>query len=337
MLKLRLHLKKGILLDKKFEFVVDKPQRLDIFLSEKLSQSRSQISSLIKKDAVSVDFKKVSKPGLKLKPSSSVFVTLPEIKQTKAKEVDFDVEIIYEDDELMVINKPSGVVVHDAPSVKEATLVDWLKKNGVKLSTISGEERHGIVHRLDKGTSGAMVVAKTNDAHKALSKQLEDKTMGRYYLAVISPLLKDKIVTVDKEIARDAKNRIKMSCVKGGREAKTSFLGLAYSKDEKQHLIACKLYTGRTHQIRVHLQSISRHIIGDEVYGNKKTKDMAERILLHAYMIYFIHPKSKKKMTFKAKTDDYFKNYIEKKFDIRIDENETDLFGGIADKFDNYI
>jgi len=205
--------------------------------------------------------------------------------------------------------------VHPAPSVKEATLVDWLKHKGIRLSTISGEERHGIVHRLDKGTSGTMVIAKNNEAHEFLSAQLKDKSMGRYYIAVISPPLKDDITTIEGNIGRSAKNRLKMACgLEHGKPAKTMFKQLALTSDEKSQLVACKLFTGRTHQIRVHLETINRHILGDHIYGINPHMENAERILLHAYMIYFIHPTTKEKLTFSAAFDEYMKNTIEKKF-----------------------
>jgi 23S rRNA pseudouridine1911/1915/1917 synthase len=142
------------------EYVCKSAERLDTFLTTQIEQTRSQIAGLIKHDCVFIDNKKVSRPGVKLKEGQTVKVEFPEAKKEKALDVDFDVEILYEDDDVLVINKPSGVTVHPAPSVKEATLVDWLKHKGIRLSTISGEERHGIVHRLDKGTSGTMVVAK---------------------------------------------------------------------------------------------------------------------------------------------------------------------------------
>ena len=321
---------------KSFEFYVQQGERLDTFLAEKLSQTRSQTAQLVKKAAVSVDEKTALKPGLKLKPSQTVKVTLPDPVTTKPLTVDFNVEILYEDEHILVINKPSGVTVHSAPSVKDATLVDWLKERGMRLSTISGEERHGIVHRLDKGTSGVMVVAKSNEAHAHLAAQLETKSMGRYYLAVITPPLKEEIQVVERPIARNPSNRIKMACVKGGKEAKTAFLHLAYSNDSKEQLIACKLFSGRTHQIRVHLESISRHIVGDEVYAAHIGKASAERILLHAYILYLLHPVTGEAMRFVAKYDDVFENYITKKFETeKVDETTQPEF--IAHKFDTAV
>ena len=302
-------------------FSVIEPVRLDTFLSEQLDVTRNQVVQLIKQNAVTVDGRAIAKPGQKLKIDQEVIITFPEAKVTPAQEIDFDVEILYEDDDLLVINKPSGLTVHPAPSVKEATLVDWLKHKGIRLSTISGEERHGIVHRLDKGTAGVMVVAKSNEAHEALSAQLQDKSMGRFYLAVINPPLKESLVEVDKPIGRSAQNRLKMAEVKGAKEAKTLFRSLVHSNDEKTELIACKLFTGRTHQIRVHLETFSRHILGDHLYGIKNDKQ--EQILLHAYVLYFIHPTTQERCQFTAPISDAMKDYLEKYFDQELIDEQT--------------
>ncbi len=299
------------------EYSCEAPERLDTFLSSQIGQTRSQIAGLIKANCVFVDEKKVARPGVKLKTGQKVRVEFPEAKKEEARDVDFDVEVLYEDDDVLVINKPSGVTVHPAPSVKDATLVDWLKHKGIRLSTISGEERHGIVHRLDKGTSGTMVVAKNNEAHEFLSAQLKDKSMGRYYIAVLQPPLKDDITVIEGNIGRSAHNRLKMACgLEHGKPAKTMFKQLALSSDEKSQLVACKLFTGRTHQIRVHLETINRHIIGDHIYGLSPKIEKAERILLHAYMIYFVHPTTKELMSFTAEFDEYMKTKVDKKFDL---------------------
>jgi len=290
--------------------------RLDAFLAKEIGQTRSQIAQLIKQECVYVDTKMVARPGVKLKVDQKVKVDFPEVKTQKALEVDFDVEILYEDDDILVINKPSGVTVHPAPSVKEATLVDWLKHKGIRLSTISGEERHGIVHRLDKGTSGTMVVAKNNEAHEFLSLQLQDKSMGRYYIAVVTPPLKDDETIIEKNIGRSSHNRLKMACVETGKYAKTLFRTLLPSLDEHNQLVACKLFTGRTHQIRVHLENINRHIIGDHIYALTPKDEKSERILLHAYILYLIHPTTKEKMTFSASFDETMSGYMNKKFDM---------------------
>jgi 23S rRNA pseudouridine1911/1915/1917 synthase len=230
---------------------------------------------------------------------------------------------------MLVVNKPSGLVVHPAPSVKEPTLVDWLIHRGISLSTISGQERHGIVHRIDKETTGALVIAKTNQAHQRLSEQLQDKSMGRYYLAIIDYPLKEDTV-VDKPIGRNPNNRLKMDIITNAKEAKTSFVKLLKSSSDCELIIA-KLFTGRTHQIRVHLSSLGRHILGDHLYGFKSKKDTIKRVYLHAYMLYLRHPQSGKKMHFLAPLFDDMKLFISQNFDqveidARIDPKVIDKY-----------
>ena len=258
-------------------FIVLETNRLDKFLASKIDASRNQIEQLIKKDFVQVDGKTVNKTGIKLKENQIVDVHFPQSEFSSVKNLEFiedslkdkEIQIIYEDEYILVLNKPHNLTVHDAPSVKDATLVDWLKLQNISLSTLSGEERHGIVHRLDKGTSGVMVVAKTNEAHIELSKQLENKSMGRYYLAIIDTPLKDNIV-INKSIARNPNNRLKMAIDENGRNAKSAFLKIALSNKENFELISAKLFTGRTHQIRVHFASIKYPVVGDPLYGNDK-------------------------------------------------------------------
>ena len=294
--------------------------RLDKFLAQELATSRNQVEQLIKKGYVRINDAVVTKGGVKLKRGDSVEVTLPQPMQNEAYGVDFDVEKIYEDEEILVINKPSGVVVHPAPSVKSATLVDWLKSQGIRLSTISGEERHGIVHRIDKETSGLLVVAKTNEAHQKLAQQLQDKSMGRYYLSLVTPPLKSNVI-VERPIGRNPKNRLKMAIIEGGRAAKSAFAKIATSKDEKTELIAAKLFTGRTHQIRVHLSSIGRHILGDGLYGFKSKKDTIPRVFLHAYILYLRHPKTGAMMRFVAPLPQDMHAYLQKHFETEpVDE-----------------
>ena len=302
-------------------FIVSETNRLDKFLALNIDASRNQIEQLIKKEYVKVDGKIVSKTGLKLKENQSIDVFFPEAELNPIKDEKFvkesledkNVEIIYEDDDILVVNKPYNLTVHDAPSVKDATLVDWLKLNNISLSTISGEERHGIVHRLDKGTSGVMVVAKTNQAHLGLSRQLEDKSMGRYYLAIVDMPLKDNII-IDKSIARSQNNRLKMAIDENGRNAKSAFYKLSLSNKENFELIAAKLYTGRTHQIRVHLSSINRHILGDNLYGFKGELNKINRFYLHAYYLYLTHPISNKQMRFKANLPKDMEEFLNNNF-----------------------
>jgi len=270
-------------------FISKESNRLDKLLSSTLNISRNQIEKLIKDGLVKVDGKIVTKPSFKPKDGSKIEYQFIEAPKEEYSDIDIDIQKLYEDDDILVINKPSGLVVHGAPSVKEATLVDWLRKQNIRLSTISGKERNGIVHRLDKETSGAILIAKSNFAHEALSKQLQDRSMGRYYLAVVNYPLKDNII-IDKPIARNPKNRLKMAIVEGGKEAKTAFAKVAQSKKDSE-LVAAKLFSGRTHQIRVHLSSLNRYILGDRLYGPKEQK-LEHRMFLHAYLLYFVHPRS---------------------------------------------
>ena len=293
-------------------FEVELAGRLDRVLSDELNQSRNQVEQLIKEGMVLVNQQVVCKTGKKLLLGDTVSYSFKEVVPKEAVVIDFDVEIIYEDDVMMVINKPSGLVVHPAPSVKEATLVDWLIHKGVSLSTISGEERHGIVHRIDKETTGALVIAKTNEAHQKLSEQLQDKSMGRYYLALIDYPLKDSGI-VEKPIGRNPNNRLKMDVVQNGKEAKSAFFKLAESSRQNE-LIAVKLFTGRTHQIRVHLESLGRHILGDDLYGFKSKKDTINRVFLHAYKLYMYHPTTGEKMEFVAPLFPDMEAFIKKQF-----------------------
>ncbi|MEA3434656.1 MAG: RluA family pseudouridine synthase [Campylobacterota bacterium] len=306
------------------EFVASQWGRIDKILATELEVSRNQVEKLVKDGLVSVNDKVITKTSYKVAVDDVITYTFKEAEKRVAPPIDFDVEILYEDEYLLVVNKPSGLVVHPAPSVKEPTLVDWLIHKGISLSTISGEERHGIVHRIDKETTGALVVAKDNKTHEKLSEQLQDKSMGRYYLALIDCPLKDDIV-IDKPIGRNPKNRLKMDVVQDGRNAKTAFVKLLTSPYDVE-LIAAKLFTGRTHQIRVHLNTLGRHILGDDLYGFKTKRDKIARVNLHAYLLYLVHPITGEKMEFVAPLFDDMKTYMSKYFDQgEIDEKINPL------------
>jgi len=287
--------------------------RLDLFLAKELQAPRNQVLTLIKTHGVYVNEIFTHKAGLKLQIDDEVRIPDISITQESEIKVDFQIPIIYEDDDILVINKPPFITVHPAPSVKDATVVDWLKSRGIKLSTLSGETRHGIVHRIDKETTGALIIAKTNVAHAGLAAQLEDKSMGRFYLALIDlPLKADCIV--DKPIARNPKNRLKMAIVPDGRSAKSAFCKLALGNDERIELIGAKLFTGRTHQIRVHLESLSRHILGDNLYGFKSQKAIIPRVMLHAYGIYLTHPITQVPLMFQAPLYEDFESILTQRF-----------------------
>ncbi|MHB0993067.1 MAG: RluA family pseudouridine synthase [Sulfurovum sp.] len=293
-------------------FVATVEGRLDKILAMHLDASRNQLEKLVKEGLVSVNAQIVIKSSFKVQEGDTVSYGFKEAEKKVAPTIDFDIEILYEDEHLLVINKPSGLVVHPAPSVKEPTLVDWLVHKGISLSTLSGEERHGIVHRIDKETTGALVIAKDNETHEALSAQLQDKSMGRYYLALIDhPMRED--TQVDKPIGRNPKNRLMMDVVQDGRTAKTAFVKLALGMWDTE-LIAAKLFTGRTHQIRVHLKSLGRHILGDDLYGFKSKRDKIPRVYLHAYLLYLTHPITGKKMEFVAPVFEDMKQFLSKYF-----------------------
>ena len=311
-------------------FEVKLAGRLDKVLTDILGKSRNQVEQLIKEGLVKINGQVILKTGKKLVVGDRVEYSFKKATPKEPIVVDFDVEILYEDEVMMVVNKPSGLVVHPAPSVKGATLVDWLIQRGISLSTIAGEERHGIVHRIDRDTTGALVIAKTNEAHQKLSEQLRDKSMGRYYLALIDYPLKESGI-VERPIGRNPKNRFKMGVVPNGKEAKSAFYKLVSNK-KKEELIAVKLFTGRTHQIRVHLESLGRHILGDTLYGFKSKKDTIDRVFLHAYKLYLFHPITKKKMEFVAPLFSDMREYIAKNF------NEGEVNEKInANIIDNYF
>ena len=304
------------------KFVADTSGRIDKILAQALNVSRNQVEKLVKDGLVSVNGKTITKNSFKIIEDDTIAYEFKEAEKREPVEIDFEVEILYEDEYLLVVNKPSGLVVHPAPSVKEPTLVDWLVKKGISLSTISGEERHGIVHRIDKETTGALVVAKDNKVHEMLSEQLQDKSMGRYYLALIDCPLKEDIV-VDKPIGRNPNNRLKMDVVQHGKNAKTAFKKLV-STEHGTELIAAKLFTGRTHQIRVHLNTLGRHILGDDLYGFKSKRDKIPRVYLHAYLLYLTHPVTAEKMEFTAPLFDDMKQYLSKYFDREALEAKLD-------------
>ncbi|MHB69726.1 RluA family pseudouridine synthase [Campylobacter jejuni] len=306
-------------------FLVDENSRLDVFLAKKLNQSRNQVALLIEKDCVQVNYKIQDKNSFKLKNGDIIsIVSLKLYDEIKPQfEVDFDIDVLYEDEDLLVLNKPSNLVVHGASSVKNATLVDWLIEKKYTLSNLGGEIRAGLVHRLDKDTSGAILIAKNNFTHQRLSEQLADKSMGRIYLALIDlPLKEDKII-VEKFLMRSPSNAIKKIAIdkenKFSKNAKSAFINVV--KTENLTLMAAKLFTGRTHQIRAHLASLNRHILGDSLYGYKGKYDC--RIMLHAYFLYFIHPKTKEQIFIKAPLMEDFKNIMFEQ--INLGENDEKI------------
>lgn len=293
--------------------------RLDSVLAELLCTSRNQAAQLLKAGAVTVNGI-ARNASWKLCGGEELRVCKQQAKPQQAQEMTLDVPILYEDDCLLVLNKPPMLVVHGAPSVREPTLCDWLAQKGYCLSTLAGENRHGIVHRLDKQTSGAIVIAKDNATHSALSAQLQSRALGRYYLAIVDrELREDTIFACD--MARSSHNRLKMGKVPQGkgRFSQSLFVNLAPSLRGDSALIAAKLKTGRTHQIRCHLENLGRHILGDRLYGYRG--GYQDRIMLHAYMLYLTHPKTQESLILKAPLFLDMLRYLSQNYDReRIDE-----------------
>lgn len=285
---------------------VDK--RLDVFLSECLTEfTRSYIKNLIEKGSILVNGKS-QKAGYKLRENDSIFldITAPEKLEAKPEEVDF--EIVFEDGDLLVINKPQGLVVHPCSSCKSGTLVNGLLAKIKDLSGINGVLRPGIIHRLDKNTSGLMLVAKNDFSHKILSEQIKNKDCHRNYLALVNGHFKEREGKIETFIERNKNNRLKMAVSDKGKWAITYYKTI--QEFEKYSLVEFDLKTGRTHQIRVHSSYLGHSIVGDDVYG--KAEKGLNGQLLHSHKITFIHPRTNKSMSFSAEIPQYFKDYINK-------------------------
>lgn len=283
--------------------------RLDKYLIDILDISRNKVQEMIKQNLVLVN-EKVTKRSYVLKYNDIIQVVGELSIDTSVKPEEMDIDIIYEDNDLMVINKPSGMVVHPAAGHFSNTLVNGLLAHTNELSKNNGNERPGIVHRIDKDTSGLLIVAKNDKAHEALSKQLKDKTLSRIYIALVQGRINHDTGLIDAPIGRDPLDRKKM-CVTdiNSKEAITYFKVLERFKNAT--LIECSLKTGRTHQIRVHLNYINHPIVNDPVYGNKKNVTSFGQ-MLHAKEITFIHPTTNKKMTFKCDAPKEFYDILEK-------------------------
>ena len=292
-------------------YVANEQIRLDVFLAKETGASRSNIKTVVESDGVFVNGILRKKSGFELKEGDEVEFTLPEPKTLDvAPNSEIKLNIVYEDEHFAVINKPQGMVVHPASSyTKNDTLVNALLADLDKLSSINGVIRPGIVHRLDKDTSGLIVVAKTDEAHKSLASQIEKKTARRIYFGLCDGNFKEDNGTIDAPIARNKRDRKKMGIDSDGRRAVTHYTVL--ERFGKYTLVRFELETGRTHQIRVHSSHIHHPIVGDEVYGGS-TALYKNGQLLHARQLVLTHPISGERMTFEAELPDYFENVLEK-------------------------
>lgn len=276
----------------------DAGTRADVFLAAKLGVSRSNMQKLLEDGRVKRG-EKIIKANYKVRAGEMFVVDIPEPEPIEAVPENIPLNIIYEDDDVVVLNKARGMVVHPAPGNYTGTLVNALLYHCSNLSGINSAIRPGIVHRLDKDTSGIMIVAKNDAAHISLSQQIQSKTAVRTYLAVVRGNIKTDSGTIETQIARDKTDRKKMSVVKeGGRDAITDYEVL--ERFGKYTLVRCKLRTGRTHQIRVHMEYLGYPLVGDPKYSPMKTPFGIKGQALHSHTLEFTHPRTGERMKFEA-------------------------------------
>lgn len=287
---------------------LEKNERIDKYLSSKLddSFSRAKIQKLIDEELILVN-DKVIKSSYKVSNGDVILITDKE-EDMSVKPEKMDIDIVYEDDDVMVIDKKSGVVVHPAPGNYSGTLVNGLMYLSKDLSHVNGEFRPGIVHRIDKDTSGLLIVAKNDKAHRILAEELKEKKIKRKYIALVSGVINHDVGEIDAPIGRDQSDRKKM-CVTStnSKDAITHFRVLERYKNAS--LIECELETGRTHQIRVHMKYIDHPVINDPVYGKSNHGEFGQ--LLHAKEITFTHPTTKEVMTFSCEVPEEFNKILE--------------------------
>ena len=289
--------------------IAEKSERLDVYLSEKLDKTRSAVKKLVEDKNVTVNGK-VEKAGKTLKEGDEITVVLPDPVKLDLEAENIPLDIIYQDEDIAIINKPQGMTVHAGNGVHGSTLVNALLYHLDSLSGINGVIRPGIVHRIDKDTSGLLVVAKNDAAHVSLSEQIKNKTCRRIYLALVEGVVKENDGVIDTFIGRSDKNRTMMAVKSDGRRAVTHYKVIRRYKDYT--LMEFSLETGRTHQIRVHTKYLGHPVVGDPVYGYKTQKFRLNGQLLHAFRLELTHPKSGERMSFEAPLPDYFRAVLAK-------------------------
>lgn len=286
----------------------DAGKRIDVFLNEELDLSRSYIKNLIQDKYILINNSEIKKAGLIIKENDVINVTIPDAEVLNLEPEDLPLDIVYEDDDFAVINKAQGMVVHPAPGSYSHTLVNAILFHIKNLSSINGVIRPGIVHRLDKDTSGLIVIAKNNEAHINLQQQIASKTAKRYYVALVDGVVNKDEGMISTLIDRSKNDRKVMTVsYEHGRLATTLYK--VRERFTKYTLMEYELKTGRTHQIRVHSKYMGHPIVGDLVYGGS-TKLYDKGQLLHAYKLVLTHPKTGEVMTFTAPLPDYFKNVL---------------------------
>ncbi len=292
----------------------DAGKRIDVVASEVTGHSRSRIQNLIEKGLLIVNGKTV-KPNYKTRPFDAISISLPVEKQTLMPE-DLPVEILYKDDSIIVVNKPPGMVVYPGAGHDAGTLMNAVAYISTSLATVGGPLRPGVVHRLDKDTSGVMVIALSDDSYYDLVEQFRERTITRKYVALVFGNLRDDTGEISMRIGRSQSDRKKMSTrVRRGKEAVTRWKVLERYKTAT--LIEARLGTGRTHQIRVHLSSLGHPVLGDRTYGKKtaidsgRTRIIFERQMLHAMTLGFVHPATRLYMEFVREMPEDMKNKVQ--------------------------
>ena len=284
--------------------------RLDVYVAEKRKQlSRTMIQKLIENGNIQVNGE-TKKLSYKVQVGDQITIDQPKVKETDLKPQKIPIEIVYEDNDIIVVNKPKGLVVHPANGNPDGTLVNAIMAICKEsLSGIGGELRPGIVHRLDKDTSGLLIVAKNDRAHINMSNQIKNHEVRKIYIALVRGIIQEDEATIDMPIGRSTKDRKKMAVVKDGKNAVTHFKVI--KRYPKYTLLEVKIDTGRTHQIRVHMAEIGHPVIGDMVYSNGKNDFGIEGQMLHAKSLDFKHPITGKQMHLEAELPEYFKNILE--------------------------
>lgn len=287
-------------------------KRLDVFLAEAFSElTRSRIQKLILEECVRVNGD-CTRSNYKLRQGDLIEIEIPEARETQIEAEDIPLKIVFEDDCMLVVNKPQGMVVHPAAGNYSGTLVNALMAYcGDNLSGINGEIRPGILHRIDKDTSGLLMVAKNDKAHLCLSEQIKEHSITREYFALVHGKIKEDSGTIDAPIGRDERDRKKMTIThRNSKNAVTHFFVL--ERFDKYTFVRCRLETGRTHQIRVHMSKNGHPIVGDPVYGVKKEEFKLSGQLLHARLVGFVHPETGEYMEFSCEIPQYFEEVLEK-------------------------
>ena len=289
---------------------INKGKRLDSYISDNMDKiSRSFAQKLIENQQVTINGKN-EKASYKVCAGDNIQVDVPEAQGTKLKAQDIPVDVVYEDKDIIVVNKPKGMVVHPANGNPDGTLVNAiLAMCKDSLSGIGGEIRPGIVHRLDKDTSGLLIIAKNDEAHVKMSKQIQDRLVTKKYIALVRGVVKDDEATIDMPIARSKIDRKKMAVDKDGKQAVTHFKVI--KRYRGYTLLEIKIDTGRTHQIRVHMAKIGYPVVGDMVYSNGRNEFGVEGQMLHAKSLEFSHPITGKKMHLEAPLPEYFTKVLE--------------------------